>query len=376
MCVHGIFPSRSSVCSASQRVTFSPGMKPALVRLLSCPTCKGNFELRASRTVPSELQPRDEKRLRELGRDIQDYVEEIEEGTLRCTACAAEYPVVRSVPRFAVSPESDVASVMRSYSEQWAGFSYTGGTIWHWTLPDRIKSFLFEINADPDELRGKLLVDAGCGSGITISAVSDQFGVEAVGLDLSNSVEEAHRNNKSPLCHFVQASVFDPPLQPRLFDIVYSHGVLMMTPDTRRAFLSIAPLARPGGTVYLWVYGKKRGLQRLKFLLVDGVRFVVWRLPPGLQRPAVAILAAISQTVQFVKNRRGTASVPMPNWRQAKAGVRDRYTHRYRREHSEAEVRGWFEEADLRDLASRQEMVGASWTKDSTDIGILARVPG
>jgi hypothetical protein len=65
----------------------------------------------------------------------------------------------------------------------------------------------------------------------------------------------------------------------------------------------------------------------------------------------------------------------MPNWMQAKVGIRDRYTHRYRREHTESEVRRWFEEARLRDLAARQEMIGAPWTKGSTDVGILARVP-
>jgi SAM-dependent methyltransferase/uncharacterized protein YbaR (Trm112 family) len=351
-------------------------MKPALLRLLGCPACGSDLELAASRTRPVALQPQDEDRLCDLGRNIRDYAEEIEEGTLRCTGCAAEHPIVRGVPRFAGSPDPELASVMQSYTAQWSGFAYERGTIWHWSLPERIKSFLFEINATPEELQGKLLIDAGCGSGITISAVSDQFTAETVGLDLSNAVEAAHEHNTSPLCHFVQASVFDPPLKHHVFDIVYSHGVLMMTPDTRRAFLAIAPLAKPGGKVYLWVYGKKRGLQRLKFLVVDGIRFFVWRLPPLPQRLAVAILAAISQAVQFVKNRLGTASVPMPSWMQAKAGVRDRYTHRYRREHTEPEVRQWFTEAQLRDLTARQEMPGAPWTEGTTDVGILARVPG
>jgi SAM-dependent methyltransferase/uncharacterized protein YbaR (Trm112 family) len=350
-------------------------MKPALLRLLGCPSCGSDLELSASRARPLELGAQEESRLRDLGRDVRNYAEEIDEGLLRCTKCAQEYSIVRGVPRFVASPQPEVASVMRSYTAQWDDFSYGGGTIWHWGLPERIKSFLFEIDAGADELRGKLLIDAGCGSGITISAVSDQFSAEAVGLDLSNSVEAANLHNKSPLCHFVQASVFEPPFKARVFDVVYSHGVLMMTPDTRRAFLSIAPLAKPGGKVYLWVYGKKRGLQRLKFLVVDGVRFFVWRLPSTLQRLAVAILAAISQIVQFVKHRLGRASIPMPNWRQARAGIRDRYTHRYRREHTESEVRGWFEEAGLRDPAAKQEMIGAPWTKGSTDVGLLARVP-
>jgi SAM-dependent methyltransferase len=322
-----------------------------------------------------ELGAEDEAQLVSLNRDPGDYVEEIEEGTLRCGACDAEYPIVRGVPRFATELKPDVESVMQTYGEQWAAFSYGAGRIWHWPIEDRIRSFLFEIDSSPDELRGKLVLDAGCGSGITISQVSKRFAAEVVGLDLSNAVEAAHLHNSSPLCHFVQASVFDPPLKPKAFDIVYSHGVLMMTPDTRRAFRSIAPLASPGGNVYLWVYGKKRGWQRVKFLLVDGIRFVVNRLPENLQAVAVAGLATVSQVVQFVKQRLGTASVPMPTWTQAKMGVRDRYTHRYRREHTEAEVRGWFEEVGLRDLTARQEMIGAPWTVGTTDIGILSRVP-
>jgi 2-polyprenyl-3-methyl-5-hydroxy-6-metoxy-1,4-benzoquinol methylase/uncharacterized protein YbaR (Trm112 family) len=350
-------------------------MKPALVRLLACPACQGDLDLRPSHTRPLELHAGDKEQLRALDRDLSDYAQEIDQGTLLCSTCAADYPIVRGVPRFTASVEPHVASVMRTYSQQWAGFSYHSGSIWHWSVEDRIRSFLFEIDASPDQLRGKLLVDAGCGSGIVISQVASRFGAEVVGFDLSAAIDAAHMHNSSPLCHFIQASVFEPPLKQKSFDIVYSHGVLMMTPDTRRAFMSLAPLGKPGGKVYLWVYGKKRGWKRAKFLVVDGVRFVVHRLPGASQRAAVVVLAAINQVVQFVKQRLGTASVPMPSWIQAKVGVRDRYTHRYRREHTEAEVRRWFAEADLREPKARQEMVGAPWTVGTTDIGILARVP-
>jgi 2-polyprenyl-3-methyl-5-hydroxy-6-metoxy-1,4-benzoquinol methylase len=239
--------------------------------------------VRASRASRVELRSDDAARLATLQRDPADYIREIEEGTLQCATCEAEFPIRRGVPRFATSPEPEVESVMRTYGEQWAEFRHRDGLIWHWSLEDRIKSFLFEIDASPHELEGTLVIDAGCGSGIVASQVATRYGAEVVGFDLSNAVEAAQAHNISPLCHFVQASVFDPPLKRDAFDIVYSHGVLMMTPDTRRAFRSIAPLAKPGGKVYLWVYGKKRGWQRVKFLIVDAIRIVVNRLPTTLQ---------------------------------------------------------------------------------------------
>ena len=176
--------------------------------------------------------------------------------------------------------------------------------VWHWSIEDRMESFLYELSADPHDLEGKVIVDAGCGSGIIISQFAERFGAETVGLDLSNAVEVAQQRKRSALCHFVQGSVLEPPLKRGAFDVVYSHGVLMMTPNTKGAFMALVPLARPGAKVYLWVYGKKTGWPRIKFWIVDAIRFVLNRSPRPVQGAAVTGLAAIGQGVQAVKQRR------------------------------------------------------------------------
>jgi SAM-dependent methyltransferase len=46
-----------------------------------------------------------------------------------------------------------------------------------------------------------------------------------------------------------------PSLAGRRFDLVYSFGVLHHTGDTRRALAHLAPLVRPDGLLFLYLYG-------------------------------------------------------------------------------------------------------------------------
>jgi SAM-dependent methyltransferase len=55
--------------------------------------------------------------------------------------------------------------------------------------------------------------------------------------------------------HFVIASLFHLPFDPESFDLVYSEAVIHHAYSTPDAFAATAPRVRPGGHLFVWLYG-------------------------------------------------------------------------------------------------------------------------
>ena len=118
------------------------------------------------------------------------------------------------------------------------------------------RTFAEKTGLTPADVKGKLVLDVGVGTG-RFSDVVARWGGIPVGVDLSLAVESARRN----LAHYpgslvVQGDVFELPFREESFDHVFSIGVLHHTRSTREAFRKIAALAKPGGVVAAAVYEK------------------------------------------------------------------------------------------------------------------------
>ena len=105
------------------------------------------------------------------------------------------------------------------------------------------------------DFRGKLVLDAGCGMG-RYAKVALAFGAEVTACDLSDAL--LRLAEEAPLAQAPCRAGRPPraPFKPKQFDIVYSHGVLHHTSDTRAAFKSVAALVKEGGLLNVWLYGK------------------------------------------------------------------------------------------------------------------------
>jgi uncharacterized protein YbaR (Trm112 family)/ubiquinone/menaquinone biosynthesis C-methylase UbiE len=201
-------------------------MNRRLLQILACPDCHGPMEAAAERE-----------------RD-----QEIEEGSLTCTRCRRTFPIRRSVPRFV--SEQNYAD---NFGFQWNAFARTQLDRYNGTRISE-QRFTDETGWSDGALKGKTVLDAGCGAG-RFADIALSRGGEVVAVDYSTAVDACRENLKGdPRCHPVQADVYRLPFRPGTFDAVYSLGVLQHTPDVKAAFSAISRQVAPGGELVVDVY--------------------------------------------------------------------------------------------------------------------------
>jgi SAM-dependent methyltransferase len=216
----------------------------------------------------------------------------------------------------------------------------------------------------PAFLRGKLVLDIGCGFGRHLYLAS-QAGAEVVGVDLSGGVDVArHHNADHPRCHIVQANVYDRPLRDDRFDVVWSFGVLHHMPDPRAGFDAIVPFARhDGGLVTIWVYGYRgmsfsyrlshmRMLHRMTRALSHRARvrisMVVAALLSGLYWEPLRLARRLG--LQNTVERLPLSVYADHGWIERVSGVSDRLTTPITHFHDRDELFEWFRSAGLSDI--------------------------
>lgn len=202
-------------------------MKLSLLPLLASPCCRAELRFAVVRETPLEGV-------------------EIEDGMLACGACRREYPILDGIPRLAAGEKLEANAVRTRDDFAYEWLRYPG------SMEEDERIFLEEVQLDPGWFKGKRVLDAGCGMG-RYSVVALGLGAEVTALDLSEALIRLPRDSK---LHVVQGDLLNPPLKEQLFDLVYSHGVLHHTSDTRSAFVQVAKLVKPGGYLSVWLYGK------------------------------------------------------------------------------------------------------------------------
>ena len=168
-------------------------------------------------------------------------------GGLECGGCKATYPCDR-VARFV-----DREAYAESFGLQWRTFSRT--QLDSGALPDSERRLRQETGLDQAALRGKTVLEAGCGMGRFLDVVSRDGAALAVGVDLSTAVDACADNiGDRDNVLITQGDIFKLPFKRGAFDVVYSVGVLHHTPSCERAFKSLVPLVKPGGVIAISVY--------------------------------------------------------------------------------------------------------------------------
>lgn len=265
----------------------------------------------------------------------------------RCPTCRRDYPLVRGIPRFV--PDEGYAGNF--------GFEWTRHARTQLDTPSSRgseQSFRLKTGFRPEELKGKLVLDAGCGMG-RFADVADRWGARVVGCDLSIAVDSAYRNLRDrENVLILQADIFRLPFPPETFDFIYSIGVLHHTPNCEAAFRRLVRLLKPGGRIAIWVYSGYNSWYRI----TDLYRRVTTRLPPRL----LYALCYLAVPLYHLDRRLSRLPVllwgasllryflpcsPHPDWRVRVLDTFDWYSPRYQSKHTYEEVFRWFESEGL-----------------------------
>ncbi|MFH0800855.1 MAG: methyltransferase domain-containing protein [bacterium] len=295
-------------------------MKRKLMEFIQCPQCKEDYVL-----------------------NVEDQKgEEIVSGSIACPQCRASYPIVRGILRFLknVRTEQDLRKVYAdSFGQQW--------TTYNWLRDEDEQEFFNITDLQKDDLKQKTILDAGCGGGRFARFIS-RYCKEFIAFDYTVAVERAYELCKDvPNAHFVQCDVNDFPFKQNFVDFVFSHGVLHHTENTKKSFLNLPPLVKPGGLLYVALFRQSFILLRLS----DGFwRFVFNKLPyKSLDKVcgALSYLYYIPFPVFFKRffwfSLQKTKEI-------RKCCLFDWYGPTYHHEHTVPEVRSWFEHAGFEEI--------------------------
>ncbi|WP_435017187.1 class I SAM-dependent methyltransferase [Tundrisphaera sp. TA3] len=260
-----------------------------------------------------------------------------------------------------MTPDRDQSRTKSAYSLQWNTFRIL--------RPDEDRAtFRNRTGLDPEALRGRSVLDGGCGMGRYLR-VAAEAGARVVGLDLSEAVIAAKALTADlPGVSLVRGDLLRPPFGPGTFDHIYSLGVLDHTPAPRAAFLALARLLKPGGRIVIWVYSRERpALERI----IEVHRAISRRLPLGAlmavsraMAPVGGLKRRLMASPHRLVSRLGVAlnvatiGVSMhPDPEVRVCDTLDWYAPKYLSRHTTEEVMSWFAEAglvDIQDLSRSQ----------------------
>ncbi len=256
-------------------------------RLLVCPDCQVEFQLEVTEGENANVSS----------------------GTLRCLQCNETYPIINGVPRFV----ADAEQYCENFGWQWQKFRRTQIDAFN-GLKESETRFTAETGWNQEELKGALVLDAGCGAG-RFSAIAAQFGANVVAVDISNAVDACSSNMKE-LGHdvqVVQASLYRLPFRHGTFDRIFSLGVIQHTPDPGLTIRTLPLYLKPHGRLALWIYEKRwtRFLMS-RNLIRHFTRNLSRRANYGFSFAAVSLLFPVTATLSLIPGlRKAVPLVPI-----------------------------------------------------------------
>ena len=209
---------------------------------------------------------------------------------------------------------------------------------------DNIASFVkrAEANVFASLLRQQIpinsnVLEVGCGTGQLSNYLAATTATRVYGTDMtvaSLRLGQAFANQNSiEGVRFVQGNLFIPPFKPESMNVVISNGVLHHTYDTKKAFMSVSRLVKPGGYLIVGLYNH------------------IGRLRTDFRRGLVKLFG---ERVLFLDpHLRKELSPP-----KRRAWIQDQYFHPQERKHSISELIGWFNEAGFSFISSIPKIIG------------------
>ena len=281
----------------------------------------------------------------------------IDEGFL--VSSTNRYPIIRGIPRF-ISEENYAESFGWQWNN-WARVQFDSENIGkamegHTGRMWRTICGLDE-NINNTSLKGKLVLDIGCGSGRFIEAARNE-GALVVGLDFSIAADTAGKNfsNDNDVC-IIQADALNLPFKENVFDAAFSIGVLHHTPHPSKGVLEAYRILKNNGWLAISVYGKTGFYKYPNVQAWRKIFATLWPLfgyrPPLIYTYLIVTLFApisnLSRSLgRIIKIPFPFISMPDRDW--SLLDTFDSITPSYQSGHESYEVFTWFKDAKYKKI--------------------------
>lgn len=172
------------------------------------------------------------------------------------------------------------------YSELWK--EYTGVLFDRYTYDLWYKFNRYDLWLDQD-IKDRVCLDAGFGSGRAMAAMLGAGAKKVYGLDISpRNVQTAAENLKSfgSIVEVQQGSLLEMPYENEIFDVVHCYGVLHHTTGPYIGFKECCRVLKKGGILFFAMYCKGGLVNHV----LDFFRFFTTR---GI--PSLSVMKKLSQ---------------------------------------------------------------------------------
>jgi SAM-dependent methyltransferase len=226
--------------------------------------------------------------------------DQIISGTLTSTQGRA-YAIVEGIPHLTLPYRTAAeAATVGAFGREWARYDDFEGTMGSAEL------FSEFTGLDEGQIRGRAVLEVGCGGGRWLKVLAQLGAREVVGLEFSTAAEQAYRRTANlPNVHVVRGSALEMPLQPR-FDLLISVGVIHHLADPVLGLTNMRLASAVNHLVVIWVYAREGNEAYLS--LVGPLRKLTRRAPDWLLAPGSRLLSAVLWSYIHTVNRAAVAT--------------------------------------------------------------------
>jgi SAM-dependent methyltransferase/uncharacterized protein YbaR (Trm112 family) len=215
-----------------------------------------------------------------------EALSEVITGNLKCTKCTKTFPIRKGVPRFVDETVSSAQNVETGerFGIAWKEFP---------RLDSRYREQFFDwiYPVDPNFVKGKVVLEGGCGKGRHAELIADAEAEHIFAVDIGEAVDVTFENvGHRKQIHVIQCDICALPFKP-VFDFAFSVGVLHHMESPQLGFQSLVDVLKPNGAICAWVYGRENNWWLIN--IINPVRTAITaHMPAQPLKMLAALLAA------------------------------------------------------------------------------------
>lgn len=332
------------------RVSLPKEMKYRIMNILRCPYCHSKLNLDVLKEIKIRRKNKyfNKKNCKKCyftkKRDCNEcFKKEIIKGYLTCRDCKERFIIKEGIPKMLVRNSQDELKqekITKFFDVQWSYF----GKLKRVFAMDENQSMnylmwtLVPKDFDKKDFDNKTILDAGCGVGNYIKALSKRKS-EVIGLDITSSLDLLNSDLKElSNLHLIQGDILNPPFKYKIFDLVFSIGVIHHTPDPKKAFKSLSRVVKKNGLYSLWIYPCRPNL-------LGNISKILRMITIKLPKKALYLLSyMLVPTLYFIKpyNNYIKPNLSNTSWEECAQILFDFYGPIYQKHYKLREIKEWF----------------------------------